>query len=284
MSRPAPFSVFGLFLLLLAIAPLPRAAGHPGIHEQEAAAESDLAAHPEDPERHLTRGRVHAEKGEWDAALASYDRARRLGASGARVDLLCGAAYLDAQWPHMARASFEGVLGDEPGHPTARLGRARAWMQLDHPEEAAADYRVAVARLEVLQPGYVLEYRDALAAAGAPADALGALDRGMERLGQVPSLQLAAIDTQVEAAEYDDALRRLDLLLARSPGHPTWSARRGEILERAGRTEEARLAYVDALENIRSRTSRRRSLRLEELEGRVRAALARQDIPKEATP
>ncbi len=270
----------GLLGVLLAVV----AGAHPGIHEQEREADAALAENPENPDTHLSRGRIHTEKREWDAALASYSRARRLGAAQYRVALLEGTAYLDAGWPQMAKECFAGILETAPNDPAAHLGRARAWMKLDHAHEAAKDYAVAVATLPSLQPGYVLEYRDALIAADRPGDAIVALDAGIARLGQVPALQLAAVDAQVDAKQYDDALRRLELLLVTSPGHPAWSARRGEVLERAGRTEEARLAYADALAHIQVRTSGRRARRLDELEGRVRAALARNIAKQEETP
>jgi predicted Zn-dependent protease len=100
------------------------------------------------------------------------------------------------------------------------------------------------------------------------------LDAEIARAGLVPALQLAAIDIDVEAERYDVALRRVDSLLAQSPGHPTWASRRAEILTAAGRAEEAREAYREALSFVEARTSHRNSRRLAELEGEIRKALA----------
>jgi len=283
MPLSGPFAA-GALLGLSAFWMAAPAAAHPGLHEQAQIVEAELAKAPEDPERHISMGRILGEKKDWDAALASYALAEKLGAPHARIAVLQGAAYLDAGWPHMARERFEQALAAEPGDPVAHLGRARAWMKLEHPEKAVADFEVVLRTIPSLQPGYVLEYRDALRAAGRADEAIGVLDVGMKRLGVVPSLQLAAIDAQVDAQRYDDALRRLDLLLDTSPGHPLWTARRGEILERAGRTEEARLAYVDALETIQLRTASRRARRLDELEDEVRAAIARNTDTQEARP
>lgn len=260
------------------------AGAHPSIDEHERHVQAELAQHPEDPDWHISIGRVSFEKNEWDSALASYATARRLGADDERIALLEGTTYLEAGWPRMAKERFEAILAKTPTDPAAHLGRGRAWMNLEHPEKAAADYAIVVETISSLQPGYVLEYREALLRAGRRSEAVEALDAGIARLGQVPALQLAAIDTQVEAENYDDALRRLDLLLATSPDHPQWSARRGEILERAGRTDEARLAYVNALHNIQTRTSGRRARRLDQLEDQVRAALARSTETQETKP
>lgn len=284
MPRRASLGILFLSALFAGLVMPEGGVAHPGIHEQEAAAAAALAESPGDPERHLALGRVHAEKREWDAALALYASARGLGADDARVARLEGSAYLEAGWPHMARTRFDRTLGVNPNDGAAHLGRARAWMKLDHPENASKDFEVALTTLPLIQPGYVLEHHDALLAANRPDDAIAALDAGIVRLGQVPALQVAAIDARVGAGRYDDALRRIDLLLAASPGHPGWSARRAEILEQAGRTEEARLAYVDALAQIQVRTSRRRTGRLNALEKEVRAAIQRNTTSEEPSP
>ena len=141
-----------------------------------------------------------------------------------------------------------------------------------------------LAEIEPLSPGHILEYRDVLQSIDRRDDALAALDIGLERLGQVPSLQLAAIDLNVEAKQYDEALQRLDRLLATSPQHPLWVTQRAEVLEQAGRKEEARLAYTQALAQLQSRNADGRAARLNQIENRVRAALARPNPPEEATP
>jgi tetratricopeptide (TPR) repeat protein len=260
------------------------ALAHPGIHEQQRAVAEALADQPNDPAMHLRQGRIHAQQGAFDAALECYERARGLGADPDDVDVVAGAALLDAGWPRMAKLRFAAVLARRPDRHDARLGRARAWMKLDHPEEAAADYAVALERMAEPRPAYALEQRDALLAMGRREEALVALDRAMSRIGMVPTLQLAAVDLALELGRTDDALQRLDLLLAQSPNHPLWVSRRGQVLERAGRTEEARAAYRDALGQLRARSARSRSRRLSALEGELRGALERTPNHLEGTP
>jgi tetratricopeptide (TPR) repeat protein len=252
---------------------------HPGIHEQEREAEAALAAGPRDPEAHLHRGRLYAERREWDAALESYEQARRLGADPNAVDLLAGAVFLEAGWFRMAKARFEAVLERDPERHDARFGRARAWMGLDHPKEASSDFALALAKMPEPQPAYILERRDALLAIGEREDALGALEEGMTRIGRVPTLELAAVDLEVSLGRHDAALRRMDSLLDASPGQPLWMARRAEILEQAGRTEEARAAYVNALGLVQARSARSGSRRFAELETELRQAVQR--IPED---
>jgi tetratricopeptide (TPR) repeat protein len=223
------------------------AAAHPGLHDQERAVLEELAERPDD------------------------------------VDVVAGATLLDAGWARMAKLRFEAVLARRPDRDDARIGRARAWMRLAHPEEASVDYAAALDRMAEPRPAYALEQRDALLALGRREEALDALDRAMARIGMVPTLQLAAADVALDLGRTDDALRRLDALLAQSPNHPLWMSRRGQILERAGRSEEARAAYAHALDHLHSRSARVQSRRLAALEGELRAALERTPNDPEGT-
>ena len=268
----------------LMLAQASAATAHPGIDEQEQVVDGELARRPGDPEMHLRRGRLLADRGEWDAALEAYERARSFGADPDRVDVVSGAALLDAGWPRMAKQRFDAVLERRPDRDDARLGRARAWMKLDHPEEAAADFAAALDRMAEPRPAYALEERDALLATGRREEALAALARSIARLGAGPTLQLTAIDLSVDLGRYDDALLRIDGLLKTSPGHPLWIARRADILDRAGRADEARAAYADALDRVRSRSARAHSRRFDALEGELREALARLPDTVEGRP
>lgn len=51
-------------------------------------------------------------------------------------------------------------------------------------------------------------------------------------------------------------MARLDGITARAPRKDTWLARRGAILERAERPEEARAAYRAALDSLTSQSAR----------------------------
>jgi tetratricopeptide (TPR) repeat protein len=257
---------------------------HPGLHEQQRAVAEALAEQPADPAMHLRQGRVYAEQRDWDAAIESYERARALGADPDDVDVVTGATLLDAGWPRTAKLHFEAVLARSPERHDARLGRARAWSKLAQPGEAATDYALALERIAEPRPADALEQRDVLVALGRREEAITSLDRAMGRIGMVPTLQLAAVDLALELGRTDDALRRLDLLLAQSPNHPLWMSRRGRILERAGRTAEARAAYARALDHVSSRSARTPSRRLAALESELRTALERTPNDPEGTP
>ena len=108
--------------------------------------------------------------------------------------------------------------------------------------------------------------------------ALQGLDEGLERLGQPITLQLYAIDLELELGRHDAALARLDRIASRADRKETWLVRRGEILEQAGRPAEARAAYVAAIEAVQALPATRRGTRaVSRLQTRAEEALARLD-------
>jgi tetratricopeptide (TPR) repeat protein len=250
------------------------AAAHPGPEEQHRTLDEALRSSPEDPALHLQRGRLHAKSKDWDAALDAYARAAAHGADPEAVALLEGAAFLNAGWPRMAMRRFDAVLALDPARFDAHIGRGRALMQLGRPQEAAGAFQAGVRGMSKPTPVHVLEWRSALVASDRKGEALSALDEGMRRTGPIPSLELAAVDIALELGRHDDALRRLERVLARNPDQPEWVARRGEVLAQAGRTDEARASYQRALELIEERNAHRRTRGLDELQERLRTTLA----------
>ena len=106
--------------------------------------------------------------------------------------------------------------------------------------------------------------------------AVDGLDEGIQELGPLVLLESRAIDLEVKRQRYDAALVRIDQVLAGVSRKEKWLARLGEILETAGRAQEARAAYKDALKAIESLPSRHRQLAAsQELETYLRALLER---------
>lgn len=258
----------------------PPAAAHGPIHEQIATLASRITADSQNAALYLKRGELHNHHREWDAALADYDRAARLDPTLAAVDLARGRTLLDAGRPGPAKLALDRFLAKHSDHAEALGTRARALVKLGQRLAAAADYTRAIAAWEGLNrphPEYYLERARALAAEGGDhvKEALRGLDEGIQRLGPLVTLQLYAIDLELAANRYDAALARLQTLAAQSPRKEPWLARRGEILEQAGRVAPARLAYEQALAAIESLPARHRKTRATtELEAQIHAALA----------
>jgi predicted Zn-dependent protease len=111
-------------------------------------------------------------------------------------------------------------------------------------------------------------------AADRPEAALGGLDEGIARLGPLVSLEQPAIELELQARRWDQALHRLDRLAAQSPRKESFHERRGQILLQAGRRAEARQAFRAALFALAALPPAQRATpAMAELEARLRRQL-----------
>lgn len=248
------------------------ASAHPDLELVQRFIAAEAARRPEDPSAQLNQAQARLLARDFDGALVALEHAAAHGAAAEDVAGLRGAVFLEAGLPRIALVELDRSLASRPLQPGVLVVRARARMQVGDPRGAATDLAAAVDAMREPTPDHVVAWRDALVASGDPAAALAALDHGMTRVGAVPSLQLAALDLALELGREEDALRRIDALLATEPRNHAWHARRGDVLVRLGRTDEAREAYARALERLHAR--RAGGTRSAELERRLRTALA----------
>jgi tetratricopeptide (TPR) repeat protein len=266
-------SVLAFVLLLPA-----SVAAHGDLHEQIAAITRRIDEAPSRAELYVRRGQLHRVHGEWEAALADYDRAARLDPDLIVIDFVRAVALLDAGRPADACASLDRFLARQPDHAEAYATRARARLGLRQHLAASQDFSRAIALLPQSRPEHYIERARALAAAGDAHldEALRGLDDGIDRLGPLATLQLYADDLELARARPAAALGRLDRMVERFGSNPTWLVRRAEILERAGRSGEARAAYAASLAALHGLApSRRASRAVDELTTKVRLALER---------
>ncbi|MEM7311440.1 MAG: hypothetical protein AAF682_32550, partial [Planctomycetota bacterium] len=146
-----------------------------------------------------------------------------------------------------------------------RAEAARRWTAaLDAPGPPAPDLYVARSR-SVLARGP--EHA---------ASALAGLDQGIAKLGQLPQLQLPAVEAELVRGDTDAALARLAALAAASKRKEAWHLRRAEILLAAGRRAEACTALHEAREALARLSAKRRSTAaMVELAARVDELLQR---------
>lgn len=247
---------------------------HAGIAELESSSAEEVARRPDDPQAHLERARVLRLAHRWDEALEQLGVAARRGADPDEVGATRVAILLDAGKAAEAIDEADLVLARRPDAYGLLFERGRALLALGRAEEAARDFGRAIQGMPEPQPEQVLARRDALLSLGRREEAVSALDAGMARIGRVVSLELPAIDLEVELGRYDAALGRLDGLLARGAPNPAWVARRGEILEKAGKKAEARAEYERALAIIARRSPDRRAKAFDDLKRRLETELA----------
>jgi tetratricopeptide (TPR) repeat protein len=258
---------------LLAIA-LPAAVfAHADVDELKSEADAAVALRPHDPLAHLDRARVLRVAGDWDAALAALDAAAARGADAEEVDAIRASVLLDAHRPQPALREIDRILARRPDRYGVVFERGRALLMLGRAAQAEQEFGRAIAAMPSPKPEHVFVRRDALLALDRPEAALAALDAGMVRIGPVAALQLAALDIEVQLARLDAALDRIDALIGPDGHNPAWIARRGEILQRAGRNAEAQVEYERALALIDGGSNGRRGKAFGELRSRLLTVL-----------
>lgn len=208
-----------------------------------------IEGHSIDAELFLARGGLYRMQGHWEAALADFDRAAQLDPHNSAIDFHRGRLYFEAGTYKAAREILDRFLAEHPADVQALMTRARCLRQLGQPLLAASDYSRALAQIAHPAPVLFLERADALAAAGNQHldAAIAGLDEGIARLGPVVVLQSRAADLEIQAHRYGAVLGRIDHILSAMPRKERWLARRGDVLEQAGRTDEAHASYAEAL-------------------------------------
>jgi tetratricopeptide (TPR) repeat protein len=278
LSRPPTLggcfsAIFGGVILLLWP---PAAPAHGPLHEQIELISQEIKRAPRDAELYWRRGELHRLHGDWDLAYADYDRAAAVDPNLDVVDLGRGRLFLEANWPQSAKRVLDRFLSRHTNHVDALITRARVQVKLGQPLAAADDFSAAIAYSHEAGPELYIERAQAFTAAGGEylRAALKGLDDGIRKLGPLVTLQLYAIDLEIKLKRFDEALSRLDQVAAQSPRKETWLARKGEILQQAGRGSQAQEAFQAALAAInRLPLSRRNVPAMKELEERVREAL-----------
>ncbi len=223
----------------------------------------------------LKRGELQHEHEDYAQALADYDRAVELDPSLDAVGLNRGRTLFKLARFEEARQVLDTYLVRKPGHAAGFLLRARVRAAIGDNAGAVADFDRNIALAPEPLPECFLERAEAFAALGDRAAAVRSLDEGIERLGNLVTLQMAAIDLEVALNRTDSALARLDRLRAGLPRQETWLVRRGEVLEAAGRRDEALREYDQAFAVLEQLSPRHRNVKpMRDLEARLRRILA----------
>ena len=236
--------------------------GHAGIHERLKDMDKRIAADPENPDLYIKRGELHRLHRGWGAALADYQHAADRDSDSDVVPFVRGRMFFETgRWAD-AKTDLDRLLRARPDHREGLLTRARLLVKLEQPLAAVADYDKVIAGLKNPTPEYYLERAKALTSAGPDhlEQALDGLDQGIERLGPVFTLVDFVIHIELSLNQYDRAFERLDQIRP-SMAPERWFHRRGAILSRMGRTDEARKSYSQALESLHAAPVRRRSTR-----------------------
>ncbi len=262
-----------LGLALVCVAP---GLAHDDPHQSIERITLQIEQDPYNAELYLRRGELHRQSSHFDAALADFDHVATLSPDDETIHFHRGRLLFEAEEFPEAWLALDRFLTSHPSHARGFMVRGRLLRKLGLPLEAAQDYARALSLTPNPTPVMFVEHAQALAEAGGPwvEMAIQSLDDWNQKLGPLILLESLAIDLEVEGQQYDAALVRIDQVLTEMARKEVWLVRRGEVLEMAGRKEEARVAYRDALKTIEALPSRLRQVPASrELETHVRALL-----------
>ena len=224
----------------LAVGP---ASAHGDLHTQIANLDARIAAQPHDAALLLRRAELHRIHREFALADADYARVAALAPEHDDVAWMRARNRVESGDATGALTALDAYLARRPDHASARLTRARAYVASHRAADALRDYEVALDRLPRPEPDHYLELVAAQGDAGLPPTAqIATLERGLARLGGVPALEDAALDVEIGAARWDDALRRIDRRVTASARPEQLLYRRALVLLQAARKSEAAVA------------------------------------------
>jgi tetratricopeptide (TPR) repeat protein len=246
-----------LLLCCLAAPPL----AHDGPHEQIAAVTREIEARPQDARLYLRRAELQRLHGQFELALTDAAAAEERAPTLVQVDLVRGRSLAALGRVEAAERALDRLLERAPASADGLRARGEVREKRGTFAAAERDYARAIDVSERPSPEDYLARARVVVALGENARALVGLDEGLARLGPVVSLELRAIDLEVELGRHDAALARIARSARQTPRKETWLARRGDVLECAGRMEEARAAWRDALVEIARLPQRHRRTR-----------------------
>jgi tetratricopeptide (TPR) repeat protein len=249
--------VVRFLLLIVCFAALPLATyAHGDLLQQITAVTTQLEKQPGNVELLLRRAELRRLHGELGVGLRDCALAEQLQLGPSVIQFIRGKILNDAGRYAEARTSLDRFLEIQPKNAEALTTRARILMTLSFPEKATADYSAAIALSTTAEPDLFLERAQAWEAANQPHRALTGLDDGIAKLGPIASLELAAIELELQLEKFDNSLARVDALATQSQRKEGWLKLRGEILECAGRREEAQASFQKAMAAIEKLPSR----------------------------
>ncbi len=223
----------------------------------------------------IQRGDMYRLHGNWPEARKDYAAAEKLAPDSGEVLLGQAQLHVDLGEDPAARAAFDKFIARFPANSVALLARARVLARLGERKAAIADYSRAIGVSSSPQPEEFLERASLQATEFGADEAIKGLDEGLVQLGWVVTFQKAAIEYELKRQRSDQALVRLETIIARANRKETWLAWEGEILMAAGKPREAREVFNAALKAIDTLPPRMRtSPGMVQLRTKVEAALA----------
>jgi tetratricopeptide (TPR) repeat protein len=231
--------------LLLVILTAPTSLGHGAYHDLIDKITTGLKANPDDAALRYKLAEAHAGHEEWQACLIEIDRVERLAPGIHPTGYLRGLALLIGGKFEQAKDTLDGFLSARPTHMKALATRGRVLVKLGRPADAAVDFEAAMKSSAAPGSELVMDLALAHQQAGKPEESSRVVDEALKSSNDIPSLLECALKIETAAGRWDSALSRIDGLQMNAPRPEPWMAKRAELLTKAGRAEDARVAWSE---------------------------------------
>ncbi len=231
-----------------------QALAHGSLHSQIQDLNATMQREGKSAKLLVMRGRLHMEHGHHRSATKDFLLALKLDpGERSAYYYLAEQAFKLNRLPD-ARRNVEKFLATLNGEPGAIVRGQSLYGQILLAQgqfgAAATSFRTAVNQAAEPSPEHYLQLADAQSKAGARTEAHSSLDEGMQRLGMLYVLQNKSLSLDIEAKAWDDALGRLDAMIAQGQGLPELYLRKAKLLLAADRPAAAQEAVHDGLASI----------------------------------
>jgi len=212
--------------------------GHPGQHEQLQEINRSIAQSPDAQDLYIKRGAIYSTGGEFEHAIADFDRAAQLG-SPAMVAFERGLLYYRLGEFDRAIQHLDQYIEHFPRTAVAYEYRARCARDAGNYADAVNDLNRYFELHENPHPGNYISAATMLGEMGKTDEALKVLDAGLDKIGLTPQLQRHAIKLELENQQPKNAITRLESLRKPLKENPGWKLEMAELLLLVNRRTEA---------------------------------------------
>lgn len=228
----------------------PASHGHGAYHEVVSSIQAALKTSPDDAALRYKLAEAHAGHEEWPECLEEITKVERLAPGVHPTGYLRGFALHHSGQNDQAKEVLDLFLSTHPEHAQALATRGRVFTKLDRPADAAADLQAALKFSPSPESELIEDLALAYQKIGKPEEASRTIDEALKSSADPISLLDCALRLETEAGMWDSALRRIDGLQKAAPRPEPWMAKRAELLAKAGRTEDARAAWISLRDHL----------------------------------
>jgi tetratricopeptide (TPR) repeat protein len=242
--------IFGIACLVMSLGCwgfIPQATAQSGPDPEVKEITENLAKDPDNVDLLIQRGQVYRSNGKFIESLQDLEQAWLRNRENRTVILQRALTLSALGRDQEAEAALNSFLQDQadPKRVFALAERAGIRARTGRVEPAIEDY-TSILRLQPSDKLY-LNRGKLQESLGRLEEAASGYEEGLTQLGNSILLKKGLIEVKIAQGKFDEALALIDEQLNRSPLSTQWFLQRAEVLDRMGKSDDARKTYEKAL-------------------------------------